>query len=94
MNLVLNLLKRNNISQYVKIMDMRNRLSNYNNYMKLFNTEFEKAKRESIIDFSVISLVIMERQDLNRFKEERKKCPNRIDKILYHLQALNLFLVF
>ena len=26
MNLVLNLLKRNNISQYVKIMDMRNRL--------------------------------------------------------------------
>ena len=52
--------------------------------MKLFNTEFEKAKRESIIDFSVISLVIMERQDLNRFKEERKKCPNRIDKILYH----------
>jgi hypothetical protein len=28
--------------------------------------------------------VLMEREDFQRFEEERKKCPNRVDKILYH----------
>ena len=44
----------------------------------------KKQKRESIFEFSVISLVIMERQDFKKFIQEREKCPNRVDKILYH----------
>ena len=26
----------------------------------------------------------MEREDFEKFKKEREKCPNRVDKILYH----------
>ena len=81
MNLLFNLLSP---IQLLKIKDINYRLSNYNEYMEIFNTEFERAKRESIVDFSVISLVIMEREDLDTFKQERKRCPNRVDRILYH----------
>ena len=59
-------------------------LSKYSKYIKFFEKEFEKAKRESIFEFSIISLVIMEREDFETFERERNKCPNRVDKILYH----------
>ena len=66
------------------INEIKFRLSKYNGLIKLFNEEFEKAKRESIFEFSVISLVIMERQDFKKFIQEREKCPNRVDKLLFH----------
>ena len=59
-------------------------LSKYTKYIKFFEKKFEKAKRESIFEFSIISLVIMEREDFETFERERNKCPNRVDKILYH----------
>ena len=59
-------------------------LSKYNNYIKLFNEEMKKAQKDSIFEFSIISLVLMEREDLEKFEQEREKCPNLIDKILFH----------
>ena len=80
-NEMLNFLDPNNL----KIMkEIEFLLSKYNDYIKIFNTEFERAKKESIFEFSIISLVIIERQDFEKFKKEREKCPNRIDKILFH----------
>ena len=80
-NEMLNFLDPNNL----KIMkEIEFLLSKYNDYIKIFNTEFERAKKESIFEFSIISLVIIERQDFEKFKQEREKCPNRIDKILFH----------
>ena len=67
-----------------EINDIRFRLSKYNKYMEFFMKEFDKTKKESIFEFSVISLVVMEREDFEKFKKEREKCPNRVDKILYH----------
>ena len=67
-----------------EINDIKNRLSVYNDYIKIFDKEFEKAKKESIFEFSIISLAIMEREDLEIFEKERNKCPNRVDKILFH----------
>jgi hypothetical protein len=64
--------------------DIKNRLSRYNNSIKLFNKEFEKSKKESIFEFSIISLVVIEREDFETFERERKKCPNRVERILYH----------
>ena len=52
--------------------------------MKFFMSELEKAKKESIFEFNVISLVVMEREDFEKFEQEREKCPNRVDKILFH----------
>ena len=66
------------------INDIKERLIDYNEYIKLFEKDFEERKRNSIFEFSIISLVVMEREDFQTFEKERKNCPNRIDKILYH----------
>ena len=50
----------------------------------MFDKEFERAKRGSIFEFSIISLVVIEREDFETFENEREKCPNRVEKILYH----------
>ena len=67
-----------------KINDVQKRLMNYNEYIKLFEKDFEDKKRNSIFEFSIISMAIMEREDFQIFEKERKNCPNRVDRILYH----------
>ena len=52
--------------------------------MSFFVKDFEERKKQSIFEFAIISLVVMEREDFEIFEKERKNCPNRIDKILYH----------
>ena len=78
------LLQNLNKEDFDYITDIRKRLNNYNEYMKLFEKDFEQRKRNSIFEFSIISLVVMEREDFQTFEKERKNCPNRVDKILYH----------
>ena len=78
---VLNLLSGEELKE---INDIKYRLAKYNNCIKLFDKEFEKTKRGSIFEFSIISLVIIEREDFETFENEREKCPNRVERILYH----------
>ena len=40
--------------------------------------------KQSVFEFSAVSLVILDREDFDKFEIEREKCPNRQDKILYH----------
>ena len=68
----------------IYINEVKNCLIKYNEHIKLFEKEFEKAKKESIFEFSPISLIIMDRKDFSNFEKERKRCRNKIDKILYH----------
>jgi len=70
--------------QFNEINDIKNRLSIYNDHIIKFEKEFEEAKKKSVFEFSIISLVIIEREDFRTFERERKNCPNRVDKILYH----------
>ena len=81
LNKILNLLDKKDLK---KMNEIKYLLSKYNECIKLFNKEFIKAKKESIFEFSIISLVIIEREDYETFERERKKCPNRVDRILYH----------
>ena len=81
LNKILSLAKKEDLK---KIIDLKYRLSRYNKCIKLFNQEFIKSLKESIFEFSIISMVIIEREDYDTFETERKKCPNRVDKILYH----------
>ena len=69
---------------YYEILDIKNRIYKYNEYANLFEKSFQQAKEEAIFEFSIISLVVIERKDLNIFERERAKCPNREDKKLYH----------
>ena len=80
-NILLHFLNNEDLKE---IKDIKNRLLNYNEYIQIFEKDFEKRKRNSIFEFSIISLVIMEREDFQTFEKERKNCPNRIDRILYH----------
>ena len=81
MNRIFNLLSKEDL---VEMNDIKYRLSRYNKEIKLFNKEFEKAKKESYLEFSIISSVIIERENFEIFEKEREKCPNRIERILYH----------
>ena len=81
MNQILNLLTKENLKE---INDIKYRLSKYNRFIKFFNSEFEKSKRGSFLEFSIISLVVLERKDFEKFDKEREKCPNREERILYH----------
>ena len=80
-NKILNLLSKSDLKKMKYIHYL---LSKYNNCIKLFNAEFEKAKKESFLEFSIISLVVIEREDFETYEKERKKCPNRVERILYH----------
>ena len=79
--MLLQLLKNDDLKE---MKDIKNRLLNYNEYIKIFEKDFEERKRKSIFEFSIISLVVMEREDFQTFEKERKNCPNRVDRILYH----------
>jgi hypothetical protein len=89
-NEIINSNELNNIMAYLndyqfdEINDIKNRLSKYNEHILNFEREFEIAKKKSVFEFSIISLVIIEREDFERFENEREKCPNRVDRILYH----------
>jgi len=80
-NKILNFLRKDDLK---KMNNLKYLLSKYNNCIKLFNQEFEKSKKVSIFEFSIISLVIIEREDFEIFEREREKCPNRVERILYH----------
>ena len=69
-NKILNLLSKSDLKE---MKDIKYRLSKYNNSIKLFNNEFEKSKKESIFEFSIISLVVIEREYFEKFEIERKK---------------------
>ena len=66
------------------ILYIYNCLGKYIEYSKLFEDEFERAKKESIFEYSIISSVIIEREDIDKFEKNRQNCPNRVDKILFH----------
>ena len=65
-----------------------NKLSKYENEMKLFNKEFIIALRESIFEFSVVSAIIIERVDFEVFKKEKEKCPNCEERIFPYCTML------
>ena len=73
-----------NNSQKLEIKDIKNRLARYEKNIKIFDRQFEEAMKGSILEFSVISVAIIEREDFKKFEREKKKCPNRVDKLLYH----------
>ena len=79
-----------NKEDYKEIKDIKERLLNYNEYIKLFEKDFEERKRNSIFEFSIISMVIMEREDFQTFENERKNCENRVDKKLYYGTSIEL----
>ena len=66
------------------INDTKFRLGKYVKFMEFFEKEIYKSLKSSIFEFSPVSLVVLDREDFDRFETERAKCPNRCEQILYH----------
>ena len=81
LNKLINLLKK---SDKIEIIDIKNRLSRYAEDIKLFDKEFAVVMKESIIEFSVISMAVIEREDFEKFEKGKKSCKNRVDRLLFH----------
>ena len=80
-NKIFNLLSKTDLK---KMKDLKYLLSKYNNSIKLFNNEFTKSKKDSYLEFIIVSMVVIEREDFETYEKESKKCPNRVERILYH----------
>ena len=87
------LISQNDINKYLipylnktkgEIQYIRNCLEKYVEYSKRFEQEFERAKRNSVFEYSIISSAIIEREDIDKFEMNRQYCPNRIDRVLFH----------
>ena len=88
-----NLIHQSVINQYLiqrlsysknDIINIYNCLGKYIGYTKLFEKELERAKKESVFEFSIISATIIEREDIDKFEMYRKNCLDRINRVLFH----------
>ena len=78
---IINFLKGYDLQE---IKDTKARLGKYAQYNEWLEKELNRYIRESVFEFSVVSFVVIERQDYDTFEKERAKCPNRVDKLLLH----------
>ena len=78
--MLLQLLNKEDLKE---INDIKNSLLNYNEYIKLFMKDFEEKRRNSIFEFSIISLVIMERENFQILKKKDKNV--QIELIEYYI---------
>ena len=67
-----------------EIIKFRKSLSKYKSYNEFFEEEITKHLKLSIFDYSVVSLVILDRIIRKSYETAKKKCPNVIKKFLYH----------
>ena len=70
---LLSLLKKKKEFKIINnINNIKKHFLNYNEYIKAFESDFEIRKKESIFEFSIISLVIIGRQNLKKFRKKEK----------------------
>ena len=86
-------LNSNDLNEIINLLDFEikndtikliNCLGIYNEYAKLFKDEFNKVKKDSLFDYSLVSLTIVDRKDIKTFEQEKKNCANRKERILFH----------
>jgi hypothetical protein len=69
LNVLINLLEDEVKENAFKLI---NCLGIYNDYTKLFEIEFDKVKKNSLFDYSIVSLTIVDRKDIEEFEKEKK----------------------
>ena len=88
-----NLISKKDINKFIipllkkskyNIFYIQNCLEQYIEFSERFEKEFDRAKKESAFEYSIIASGIIERDDISNFEDGRKKCPNRVDRILFH----------
>ena len=72
------------INSVREIQEIKLHLAKYENYMDFFEKQIRKSLKDSVFEFSPISLVVIDREDFDKFEQEKKKCPNLEMRLLYH----------
>ena len=85
-NKMMNLLCRNDQN---KIILFKDHLCKMSNKIAFFDKEFENARRRSVFEFSLVSLEIYDRPDIDAFENLKANCPNNEQKILYQGNSEN-----
>ena len=63
-------------------------IDNLEEFNEVFDKEIEEALKNSIFEYKIIGIYLIER-DTNQYLEEKNKCENKITKILFHGTNVN-----
>ena len=72
------------LEQKVKIGKFLNKMIIYEKYNSYFEEEFTKAQLESIFDYSIVNLVLLDNKNFSKYETAKNSCPNCTTKILFH----------
>ena len=79
-----NMLKLLNKSDFNEMKEYRNNLANLNNQVIMFEKDFNLARKKGIFEYSLVSLEIVDRPDVDDYEKASKKCPDKNERIMYY----------
>ena len=59
-------------------------LKNYQEYYDIFGSFFENILALSVFEFQLVKIYTIDRDDYEKFKENKKRCINMREKLLFH----------
>ena len=79
----------NEVIEYISKEDLAKQecnqlIKNYEEYLNIFERDFEKALTFSIFEYQLIRIYTIDRDDYDIFKANKIKCPNVEEQLLYH----------
>jgi hypothetical protein len=84
MNEIMELIIIHDPEQTVKIFQFLNNIVKYEKYNTFFEEEFTKVQMESIFDYSIVNLLLLDNKNFLNYETAKKSCQNCITKILFH----------
>ena len=72
------------LEQKEKINKFLNKIIKYEKYNVFFEEEFTKAQLDSVFDYSIINLVLLDNKNFLQYETAKNICSNCITKILFH----------
>ena len=77
---MLELMDKNDLNN---LQEFKNHLSKLNPKIIMFDKEFITARRKSVFEYSLVSLKIENRLDINDYLQACQNCPDKNERILY-----------
>jgi hypothetical protein len=81
---IANMLKLLDDSDLNEITQFKNNLSKLNNKIIMFSKDFYLARIKSVFEYSLVSLEIADRYDIEDYEKASKNCPDKNERILYY----------
>ena len=78
---MLNLLDK---EEFEEVDTLKNKLTKINNYIIMFYNDFDLVRKKSIFEYSLCSLEIADRSDVDDYNDALKDCPFKNERILYY----------